>query len=57
MNSSPSNAPFNPVEFIRMGLPQPDRLLRLNQIAIRQLQSLTARDTARALSAKPEARV
>jgi len=29
-------------EFIRMGLAQSDRLVRLNQIAIRQLQSLTA---------------
>jgi hypothetical protein len=29
-------------EFIRMGLPQGDRLARLNQIAIRQMQVLTA---------------
>jgi hypothetical protein len=29
-------------EFIRMGLAQSDRLVRLNEIAIRQLQSLTA---------------
>jgi hypothetical protein len=29
-------------EFIHMALPQPDRLKRLNQIAIRQMQSLTA---------------
>lgn len=29
-------------EFIRMELPQPDRLLKLNQIAIHQLQSLLA---------------
>ncbi|MFA4943748.1 MAG: KilA-N domain-containing protein [Lentisphaeria bacterium] len=44
-------------EFIRMGLPQPDRLLRLNQIAIRQLQSLTARAAANALDFKPESGV
>jgi hypothetical protein len=30
-------------EFIHMGLPQGDRLKRLNQIAIRQMQTLTAR--------------
>lgn len=30
-------------EFIHMGLPQPDRLKRLNTIAIRQMQTLTAR--------------
>lgn len=30
-------------EFIRMGLPQGDRLKRLNEIAIRQLQTLLAR--------------
>ena len=29
-------------EFIRMGLPQPARLTKPNEIAIRQLQSLTA---------------
>jgi len=29
-------------EFIRMGLSQGDRLRRLNEIAIRQLQTLTA---------------
>jgi len=39
-------------EFIRMGVPQSDRLVRLNQIAIRQLQSLTARDKARLLDEK-----
>ena len=39
-------------EFIRMGVPQSDRLMRLNQIAIRQLQSLTARDKARLLDEK-----
>ena len=37
-------------EFIRMGLHPPDRRVRLNQIAIRQLQSLTARDTTKALA-------
>ncbi|HCE41979.1 MAG TPA: DNA-binding protein [Lentisphaeria bacterium] len=42
-------------EFIRMGLSQPDRLVRLNQIAIRQLQSLTSREAAKALDSKPEA--
>ena len=40
-------------EFIRMGLSQPDRLVRLNEIAIRQLQSLTCRDAAKALDSKP----
>ena len=35
-------------EFIHMGLPQGDRLKRLNQIAIRQMQTLTAR-TAKAI--------
>lgn len=39
-------------EFIRMGVVQSDRLVRLNQIAIRQLQSLMARDTARLLDEK-----
>ncbi|HQA37387.1 MAG TPA: KilA-N domain-containing protein [Kiritimatiellia bacterium] len=39
-------------EFIRMGVSQSDRLVRLNQIAIRQLQSLTARDTAKLLEEK-----
>ena len=39
-------------EFIRMSVSQPDRLVRLNQIAIRQLQSLTARDTARLLTGR-----
>ncbi|MFA5344138.1 MAG: KilA-N domain-containing protein [Kiritimatiellia bacterium] len=40
-------------EFIRMGLAQSDRLVRLNEIAIRQLQSLTCRDAAKALDSKP----
>jgi hypothetical protein len=40
-------------EFIRMGLPQPARLVRLNQIAIRQLHSLTSRDAAKVLDSKP----
>lgn len=39
-------------EFIRMDVVQSDRLMRLNQIAIRQLQSLTARDKARLLDEK-----
>ncbi|HQL49559.1 MAG TPA: KilA-N domain-containing protein [Kiritimatiellia bacterium] len=39
-------------EFIRMGVSQSDRLVRLNQIAIRQLQSLTARNTAKLLGEK-----
>lgn len=39
-------------EFIRMGVPQSDRLVRLNQIAIRQLQSLMARNTAKLLREK-----
>lgn len=39
-------------EFIRMGVSQSDRLVRLNQIAIRQLQSLTAQDTAKLLEEK-----
>ena len=41
-------------EFIRMGLPQSDRLVRLNAIAIRQLQSLTSRDAAKTLDFEPE---
>jgi hypothetical protein len=36
-------------EFIHMGLPQPERLKRLNQIAIRQMQTLTAATTLRQL--------
>jgi hypothetical protein len=36
-------------EFIHMGLPQGDRLNRLNQIAIRQMQTLTATTTTRQL--------
>jgi KilA-N domain len=38
-------------EFIHMGLVQGDRLKRLNQIAIRQMQTLTARAAARQLEA------
>ncbi len=34
-------------EFICMGLSQPERLNRLNQIAIRQLKSLTAQSIKR----------
>ncbi|MFH1708131.1 MAG: hypothetical protein ABIF71_09465 [Planctomycetota bacterium] len=41
-------------EFIRMGLAQSDRLVRLNGIAIRQLQSLTCRNAVKALDFKPE---
>jgi hypothetical protein len=33
-------------ELIHMGTPQSDRLKRLNQIAIRQMQILTASSTA-----------
>ncbi len=33
-------------EFIHMGLPQKDRLMRLNQIAIRQMQTLTTKTPA-----------
>ena len=40
-------------EFIHMGLPQGDRLKRLNQIAIRQMQTLTAR-TAKQLEGGSE---
>ncbi len=36
-------------EFIHMALPQPDRLKRLNQIAIRQMQTLTASRALRQL--------
>ena len=42
-------------EFIRMGLSQPDRLVRLNQIAIRQVKTLTDKDTAKKLEFKREA--
>ena len=38
-------------EFIHMALPQGDRLKRLNQIAIRQMQVLTANDATRQLEA------
>ena len=36
-------------EFIHMGLPQGDRLKRLNEIAIRQMKTLTAGSAARRL--------
>ena len=36
-------------EFIHMALPQLDRLKRLNEIAIRQMQVLTAASAARRL--------
>lgn len=42
-------------EFIRMELSQPDRLVRLNQIAIRQVKTLTCKDTAKTLDFKQEA--
>ena len=42
-------------EFIHMDLVQGDRLKRLNQIAIRQMQTLTARAAARQLEAPKEA--
>ena len=41
-------------EFIHMGLVQSDRLKRLNLIAIRQMQTLTARATAWQLDAPQE---
>jgi len=41
-------------EFIHMALPQGDRLKRLNQIAIRQMQVLTASAAARQLDAPKE---
>jgi hypothetical protein len=41
-------------EFIHMALAQGDRLKRLNQIAIRQMQVLTASETARQLAAPTE---
>ena len=36
-------------ELIHMGLPQPERLQRLNQIAIHQMQTLTAATASRQL--------
>jgi len=36
-------------EFIRMGLPQGERLTRLNQIAIRQMQVITASPSLKGL--------
>ena len=41
-------------EFIHMEMPQGDRLLRLNQIAIRQMQTLTAHAAVRQLSPPKE---
>jgi len=41
-------------EFIRMGLPQGDRLRRLNEIAIRQLQTLTVASKPRQLGPATE---
>jgi hypothetical protein len=40
-------------EFIRMELPQPDRLKKLNTIAIQQLKSLTANTGVKKLGEKP----
>ena len=40
-------------EFIHMGLPQPERLKRLNQIAIRQMQVFTS-SNLKALSGAKE---
>lgn len=37
-----ANIEAMPAEFIRMGLSQPERLSKLNQIAISQLKSLSA---------------
>lgn len=41
-------------EFIHMNLPQSDRLKRLNEIAIRQMKTLTAHAGVRSLSATLE---
>ena len=41
-------------EFIHMGLPQGERLKRLNQIAIRQMQTLTANPGVRQLGPPAE---
>ena len=41
-------------ELIRMGLPQAERLKRLNEIAIRQMQTLTAQPGVRRLGPPPE---
>ncbi len=43
-------------EFIHMALPQGDRLKRLNQIAIRQMQVLTAPPGVRQLSQPKESK-
>lgn len=36
-------------ELIRMGVPQAERLIRLNEIAVHQLKTLTTSSTMRAL--------
>jgi hypothetical protein len=41
-------------ELIHMGLPQGERLRRLNEIAIRQMQTLTAQPGVRQLSPPEE---
>ncbi len=43
-------------EFIHMGLPQGDRLMRLNQIAIRQMQTLTTQTAVRQLGQQKDER-
>jgi hypothetical protein len=43
-------------EFIHMGLSQGERLKRLNQIAIRQMQTLTAHTVVRQLGPPKEAK-
>jgi hypothetical protein len=43
-------------EFLHMSLPQGDRLKRLNTIAIRQMQTLTAGDALRQLESPKAAR-
>ena len=50
----PANIEGMNAEFIHMGLPQRDRLKRLNEIAIRQMQVLTTSTTTRQLEASKE---
>lgn len=50
----PANIEGMNAEFIRMGLPQGERLKRLNQIAIRQMQTLIAPPALRKLGAPKE---
>jgi hypothetical protein len=44
-------------EFIHMSLPQPERLKRLNQIAIRQMQTLTAATALRQIEPPKDRKV